>query len=233
MKVIVPLAGPDFVLPNGMAKSEVVFADDQPLLTWTLNSRSWVRDGLVSSHDFVFVLHDNPVSRRFAENKLSEWYPGSTVMFTSCYTQGAAFTALIAVAVLPDHLNEAICIDLADIYYQENVDLDVSLINSNGGGALALTFQSTDPRYSYLRLNNVGKVIECQEKKVISQTASAGTYWFRSAKIYLDSLSYVLENQGEFLHHNLYFVCPVLNGVIDAGFDVRIAPVSDVIDIKL
>ena len=54
MKVIVPLAGPDFVKPDGSVKAEIS-VEGLPLLRRALESRSWWTHGLVSDADLVFV----------------------------------------------------------------------------------------------------------------------------------------------------------------------------------
>jgi len=74
----------------------------------------------------------------------------------------------------------------------------MSLIIPPSNGALALVFDSDKPCYSYLRLGQSKKVVEAREKQVISRTASAGTYWYRSAKTYMDALAHVVEHKEKY-----------------------------------
>ena len=68
---------------------------------------------------------------------------------------------------------------------------------------------------------------------IISENASAGTYLFANAPIFLRALAHGLENEAEQTHNGLFFVCPLFNGVHDQGRTVRLTPVWDVTDIKV
>src|SRR5262249_8547387 len=84
-------------------------------------------------------------------------------------------------------------------------------------GAVALVFESTNPAYSYLRTDSVGKVVEAAEKRVISQRASAGTYFFDRAATYLEALAHNLRHLEQVTHRGLFFVCPLYNGGLARG----------------
>lgn len=230
MKVIVPLAGSDFVRSDGSVKAEVLF-DGIPLLRRALESRSWWRNGLVDAHDLIFVLRDKPSTRRFASERLLTWYHGARVAYISEYTRGAAMSALAGCALIAD-LQDTVCIDLADILFEDEVLPEVLLSEPSTGG-VALTFPSDKAIYSYLRRDADGAIVEAAEKKVISNEASAGVYFFSSASIYMKALSYILERGDAFTYNNLYFVCPVFNGVIAQGLMVKGVAVSNVQDVKI
>ncbi len=130
-----------------------------------------------------------------------------------------------------DDPDEVICVDLADIMF--DTCFDPGSLKANGVGAAALTFNSDSATYSYLRTDRDGRFLEAAEKRVISNKASAGVYFFRSATIYLKALAYCLENAERFTHNGLFYVCPLLNGVAAQGLDVLLSPVDNVVDIKI
>ena len=90
MRVVVPLAGPDFILRGGELKANIKY-DGEPLLRGVLNSRPWAKT--LASRDYSFVLFDAPETRAFAADTLLDWYPDATVTFISSYTRGAALSA--------------------------------------------------------------------------------------------------------------------------------------------
>ena len=100
-------------------------------------------------------------------------------------------------------------------------------------GGLALVFDSESPNYSYLRTDQSGRVVEAAEKRVISRHASAGTYFFRSPAVLLRAIAHNLEHPRTSTFKGQFFVCPLLNGVISQGLDVRIEQVEGVHDVKL
>lgn len=56
---------------------------------------------------------------------------------------------------------------------------------SSSDGALGV-FHSTNPSLSFVRTNSFGEVEETAEKKIISNLASSGLYWFNSKANFLD-----------------------------------------------
>ncbi|MCF1436969.1 hypothetical protein GOZ97_00045 [Agrobacterium vitis] len=230
MKSIIPLAGPGFVNPDGSVKSETI-VDGLPLLRRALESRHWWSSGLITDKDLIFILRDDPQSHRFHQEKLAVWYPLCRCVFLSHYTKGAAFSVLGACGLL-ENLSETICFDLADILFQFDQN-PTNYIDKEGIGALALTFYSNKEIYSYLRRDENNRVVEAAEKRVISNEASAGVYFFKSISVYLKALAMVLESGDRFTHRGLHFICPVFNGVLSQGLSVEAVNVDNVQDIKL
>lgn len=230
MQVIVPLAGPDFVSPDGRVKA----LHDQgygPLLSQALQSRAWSTQ--VAPEDYCFVLYDQLETRAFVRDFLMLWYPGCKVVFISNFTAGAALSALAGAALQLGTQNSPIIIDLADILYDSQIDPVTIFAKSASTGGIAWTFPDTSPVYSYLRKDNQGRVVEAAEKRVISNEASAGTYGFSSGSVLLRAIAHALENAETQTFRDLFFVCPLYNGVLDQGLDVQTISVSNVKDIKI
>jgi hypothetical protein len=230
MKVVIPLAGPDFERPDGTVKSQHL-VDGEPLLEATLQRRPWWRSGLVTDADLTFVLKDSPRIRAYVDTDLRVQYPRARQIFLSTHTGGAALSALAGVAMVAD-AQVPLCIDLVDIAYTSTFD-PITAFSEPRAGAVALVFRSSNPLYSYLRTDENGRVIEAAEKRVISEHASAGTYVFASAAIYIDAVAHNLRNRSQVTYNDLFFVCPVYNGVIGAGADVLLEAVTQVRDIKV
>ncbi|WP_299694818.1 hypothetical protein [uncultured Tateyamaria sp.] len=227
MRVIVPLAGPDFIRGDGSLKA-LQTLNGAPLLRHVLDARVWARD--VTAYSFVLL--DRPETRAFADGPLAEWYPGATVTFLSHYTRGAALSALAALPLGTDFAAPLI-VDLADILYEATLDPAATLAGDPGLGGIALTFPSDNPAYSYLATDDQGRFVEAAEKRVISDNASAGTYIFRDTPTYLRALAHGLEHAETQTFRDLFFVCPLFNGVRDQGKTVALAPVENVTDIKM
>jgi len=230
LKIIVPLAGPDFVSADGRLKALADIGAAEPFLHAALKQRPWARHTPPS--DYAFVLHDQEQTRAFASIHLQSWFPGCRVVFLSHFAAGAAFSSLAGAAV---HLNadhRPLVIDLADILYTSDIDPAVHFAQNPNDGGLALTFRSSNPIYSYLRKNEHGIVVEVAEKKVISNEASAGTYAFRSGPVLLKALAHAIETADTQTHRGLFFVCPLFNGVLAQSLAVGTTTVHAVRDIK-
>jgi hypothetical protein len=227
---IVPLAGPDFEFEDGSVKSERL-VDGQQLLRRALESRPWWLAGLLKSEDLIFVMRNTMCSRRFATQSVANWYPRSRFIFLSDYSRGAALSVACATGLVTSY-DDPIVVDLCDIMFDCDIGLVKQLGISPTLGALTVTFPSNKPIYSYLECDKKGYVIRSREKEVISDHASAGVYFFNSVSIYWKALSYSIEHRDVLSHNGLIYVCPMINGVIDQGLDVRCINARHVIDIK-
>ena len=226
MELIVPLAGKDFIQADGTPKA-LTNLEGEPLLRKILLSRPWHFE--VSG--ITFILLDNVNARDFAEEYLQNWFPGCKVAHLSSETQGAALSTIDGVALCAD-LKSPVIVDLADISYKSEIDIPSLLSNNPNCGGIALTFRSDNPRYSYLRFDSSGNFCESAEKRVISTTASAGTYVFKSVSTYLKALAYAIDNSPSYLHNGLYYLCPLFNGIAVQGLEILAQSVEDIVDIK-
>jgi len=227
MNVIVPLAGPDFVRADGSIKALELF-QGQPLLKFALDSRPWN----CKVRRYSFVLHDCEETRRFAHDFLSHWFVEYSVTYLSSFTRGAAISTLAGLSLLDDFCQPLI-IDLADIIYKSNVNIQQEFEKDFSVGGIALTFESRDPQYSYLATDKDGRTVGAVEKRVISDQASVGTYIFRDYATVLKAMAHAIENEPNQTHNNLFYVCPLFNGVIAQGGQVTLVRAFDILDIKV
>ena len=227
MMMIVPLAGPDFDRPDGSTKAEIL-VEGTPLMRRALDGRAWRSS--IARQDKVFVFRDTAVSRRFASETLSLWFPGARTVFLSHYSQGAAFSTLAGLSLAA--MDEPVVVDLADIEFSCAPGLETRFADPNLGG-IALTFPSNNPQYSYIQESSAGQFVRAAEKVVISEHASAGVYMFRDTATYLGALAHNLRSPADHTCNGLHYVCPLFNGVSAQGLRVERHQVQDVIDIKV
>lgn len=226
MNCIVPLAGPQLVHPDfGLIARYPV--GGAPLLRRTLETRPWWTAGHVTARDLIFVLREGPelADLRAA---VTGWYPGCRIAVLSDLSQGALLSVFAGAAAVTAFAAPLI-IDLADIVYDSDADLLGQFAQAPALGAIVPTFTADDPCYSYLRLGPDGDVVEAAEKRVISNHASAGTYIFRSLGDFLGAAGTSLTTAPEELAvRGVFFVCPVVNGLIRQGRRVQPLPVRNV-----
>ncbi|MCJ2087475.1 glycosyltransferase family 2 protein [Methylobacterium sp. E-005] len=125
-------------------------------------------------------------------------------------TAGAACTALLAI----DHIKvdeELIILNATD---QINVDFVevVEQFRSSAADGGVLTFESLHPRYSFVRVDEEGRVVEVAEKRPISRQANAGFYWLRRAGDFFDALQTMMLKDAHV--NGLFYVAPALNELI-------------------
>jgi len=227
MNIIVPLAGPNMILPDGSLKC-CQKVNGVPLLRATLETRPWHNNSL----NYFFILEDSPETRTFANGDLVDWYPEAKVTFISQQAQGAALSVLGGLCMVQQN-EEPILVDLADIIYETDANPQEILKSKDEIGAVAFTFSSTSSEYSYLSFDKDNKFIEAREKVVISEYASAGTYLFKNFAVYLLCLSWYLSIGNKYKFKDLYYVCPLLNALKKYDLDVVNYKVKKILDIKV
>ncbi len=118
-------------------------------------------------------------------------------------TEGAACTVLAAEDKITDEeLIIGNCDQLVD------VDINDFLGEAREYDACIMTFHSDHPKWSYAKLAD-GLVTEVAEKKVISEHATVGIYYYKRGTDFVKAAKRMIEDN--FRVNNEYYVCPVFN----------------------
>lgn len=219
---VVPLAGPDLIHPT-LGPKPLFPLDGRPLIEVALGGRRWA-DALEPA-DYVFVVRET-VGAEHVIAHLAGAFPGCGIVRLPWLTDGALLSALAGAAVLPASAGPLI-IDLADILFTGGPSVEDLRAWPHDLGGLVPWFPSDDPGYSYLRCAG-DQVLEAAEKRRISDRASAGVYLFRDTGTFVAAAGHSLANRNALAHGGALFVCPAINGVLDAGLAVRAVQVTDV-----
>jgi NDP-sugar pyrophosphorylase family protein len=138
-------------------------------------------------------------------------------------TEGAACTVLTAI----QHINSD-ADDLIIANSDQIIDTDINdFIRQSRRpeiDGLIMTFKCTHPKWSYARMDEDGKVIETAEKRLISNNATVGIYYFKSGKKFVDAAHAMIKKNIR--TNNEFYVCPVYNELILADDNVGIYDIS-------
>ena len=128
-------------------------------------------------------------------------------------TQGAACSVLSAV----DYINNdsELIIANADQIIDISIDKFIQFARTSKANGVIMTFPSQHPRWSYARVDKKGAVLEVAEKKVISDQATVGIYYFKKGSDFVKAAFVMISKNIRF--NNDFYVCPVYNEMILAG----------------
>ena len=128
-------------------------------------------------------------------------------------TQGALCSVLNAV----DYINsdEELIIANADQVIEADIDEFIEFARKSKMDGVIMTFNSHHPRWSYARVDREGNVLEVAEKKVISDQATVGIYYFKKGSDFVKAAFSMIEKNIRF--NNDFYVCPVFNEMILEG----------------
>lgn len=136
-------------------------------------------------------------------------------------TQGAACSALLCV----DAIN--VSEDLLILNTNELLNVDFGIVvdrfRSENYDAGSVVFDSVNPQYSFVRLEN-GFVVEAAEKRTISRWATAGFYWYARADDFIESAKSLIRKGAS--NDNKYFVCPVFNELVLMNMKIGVYEVA-------
>lgn len=133
-------------------------------------------------------------------------------------TSGAACTALLAVEqIQPD---EPLLLVNGDQVLLEDIDQVVASFAERGLDGGAVVFPGVHPRWSYVRLDDDGLVIEASEKRPISRLATAGLYWFARGQDFMDCAMDMIRKDSHV--GGAFFICPTLNEMVLRGRKVGV-----------
>lgn len=125
-------------------------------------------------------------------------------------TAGALCTALLAV----DYINsdEELIIANSDQIIDEDISKVVSDFRSRSIDCGVISFNSVHPRWSYIRINDCGEVIETAEKHPLSNHAIAGFYYFAHGSEFIEAAMKVIRKRETY--NERFFISASINEII-------------------
>lgn len=137
--------------------------------------------------------------------------PNSVVIIpVEALTEGAAATTLLAKDLIDNESPVIIC-NSDQIAEFDTIKFLQHIGKKNLDGCIAV-FESTDPKWSYVSLDEDGHVDRVAEKEVISNTATVGIYYWKHGSDYVkyaeQMIAKDIRTNGEF------YVAPVYNEAI-------------------
>ena len=221
LNFIIPMGGEGkrfknskFNKPKFMIKTK-----NKTLLEWAIQSLP-----LDFAHKIFFIIRKNDEQNfRVKEfiKKIMKKFPNTKfkVLLLSKNTRGQAETVLSCKKEINN--DRALLIFNNDTYFK-SVRLKsrlLSMRNQKIDGILGI-FNSKDPKYSFVEIDNDDKVIRTKEKKVISNFASTGMYIFSKGSDFVKSAEYAIEKN--ILTKNEFYISELYNILIKEGKKITV-----------
>jgi len=172
---------------------------------------------------FIFVI-DKDDARNFSLDRTLTLLAGAntTIIEKAGPTAGALCSCLLSIDHLSD--NQPLIVANSDQIIESGLSQCIKYLIDSKCSAGVVTFSSIHPRWSYIVNGDQGEVEQTFEKKVASQMAIAGIYYFRSASIFVNaSLQVILKN---IQIASQYYISSALNEVILEGGQVLFCPID-------
>lgn len=207
MKVILPMAGGD----EAFRKAGFLFA--KPLIEIAgrpLFEHAFAPLRAIPGARFVFVIRKEDDLRFHLGEVLRLLDPEARVIRAEGETAGAACTALLAVEEID--AEDELLIANADQILDFDVAGAIARLRGRGLEAGTVVFDSIHPRWSFVKTDAEGQVIEAAEKRPIGRNATAGLYWYRQGRFFVEAAKAMIAKGASV--NGGFFVCPTFNELI-------------------
>ena len=207
IKILVPMSGPDeaFRQKGYTYSKNLIELHGKPLIQHVFENLS-----SIPNHEFIFVIRKDEESKYHLRNVLKLLSPSCEIIVSDGQTAGAACTALLAI----EHINNDAPLLIANADQIVEVDFAdaIQSFQRQHLDAGTLVFDSVHPRWSFVRLNEEGYVIEAAEKRPISRYATAGVYYFKHGKSFVKAAMDMIKKDANV--GGAFYVCPTFNELI-------------------
>ena len=173
----------------------------KPFFYWATQSIA----KFIEVQDITFVVLKEHIEKYQIDEKIKAYYPGAIIHVIPEVLNGAVLTCMEGVKEIKDD-HPIVFNDCDHIFRCRSFEQYISGEEDGVNGAL-LTFPSDSPKYSFLRLDENGNVTETVEKKVISDQAICGCYYFDGKETFLEASRQYLEHCS----YQEFFVSGVYN----------------------
>lgn len=199
----------------------MITAKDKTLFEWSLKSLDRLK-GYINKYIFV-ALEDNSIDiNEFISSKCELLGIDSfEILILDKLTDGQATTALMAKEYW-DKNNELLIYNI-DTYVESG---EIKYEDFHGDGFIPC-FKAPGNHWSFVRLDDSGKVVEIKEKERISDNCTIGAYYFSSSELYekIYNRYYVeLKNNGVGINNEKY-IAPLYDYMINNDMEVYISDI--------
>lgn len=210
LNIVIPMAGagsrfltqgfkdPKPLIPiNGMPMIQVVINNLRPKL----------------EHRFIFICQQSHIEKYQLNEKLENWAPGCKLIGLTSLTEGAACTVLAAKQLIDN--DSALMIANSDQFIDANINEYLYSMTDRNLDGLIMTMRASDPKWSFVSIDNDGLATKVVEKEVISDMATVGVYNFKKGRDFIIAAEQMIMKNLRV--NNEFYVAPVYNQLIRSG----------------
>ena len=157
---------------------------------------------------FVILKEDD--DKAFIASTLQILAPNAKIYKVNKQTKGAVCSALFAIDSINND-DELVIINGDQLLTSELVESIQEFREKQYEGGI-IVFRSVLPRWSFVALDEQGLVCETSEKRPISDLATAGCYYFRHGKDFVEAAYNIIRKDENFSGN--YYICSTYNELI-------------------
>lgn len=212
LNVVIPMsgAGSRFVNAGFTFPKPLISIGEKPMIQLAV-------ENLNVTANFIFIVRRDHYEQYHLESLLKIIAPGCKIIITDGITEGACCSTLLAADLIDKEA--PLLIANSDQYVEWESGAFFHAMNAPHVDGGMLTFASTHPKWSYVRVDELGNITTLREKEVISNQATVGIYYWNRGSDYVRYARQMIAKNIRV--NNEFYVAPVYNEAIAAGMKFK------------
>ena len=219
INIVIPMAG------HGSRFAAEGYTDPKPLIK--VEGKPMIQRVVenmgIHNGDFIFIVQRSHDEKYKLKEFLAELVPDCKLVYVDKVTQGAACSVLLA----EEYINNDVPLLIANSDQlvewgqgSEQADPFIYMSSHDGVDGSISVFRSVDPKFSFASIDEMGWVTNVVEKKVISDIATTGIYYWSKGSDFVRYAQKMIEANKRV--NNEFYVAPVYNEAIVDGKKIRV-----------
>lgn len=211
INIIIPMSGKslyetstDFIYPKILTE-----VNNRTLLEYSQEVFSSLKEDYIT----VFIAPSEKIKNLALDKIIQLVSPSAKLVALQGMTKGAVCSSLMAVDNL--NLDEELIISSADHYLNEDLQDVINRFREVNADSGVLTFESVHPKWSFVKINDDGLVIQAAEKSAISRNAVAGLYYFKRGSDFVEASKNLIRKDNSV--DDVFYLSSCLNELILKG----------------
>jgi HAD superfamily hydrolase (TIGR01509 family) len=212
LNVVIPMAG------LGSRFDSAGYTFPKPLIE--VNGKPMIQlvvENLNIDAKFIFIVQKSQYDEYNLSYLLNLIAPNCEIITVEGVTEGSACTTLLAEKYINN--DNPLLIANSDQFIEwDSSQTMYSFISGNIDGGI-ITFNSTHPKWSFVKVDEYGFVTEVAEKRPISDIATVGIYFWKHGSDYVKFANKMIIKNSRF--NGEFYTCPVFNEAIQEGKKIK------------
>lgn len=215
VNILIPMAGlgSRFQKAGYLEPKPLIDVLGEPMIKWAMKSFDFLSK--LKKYNLIFVILEAHDKEYQLGKKLIELFgPKATIIKIDQVTEGQSATCLAAKKFINNY--NKLFIYNCDTYSTAPI---WEMIETEDPDGILSCFESNQPKYSYIKVDEQGFGVETAEKVVISNLACTGLYYFKRGHDFVTVAEKMIAKKEK--HGSEYYVTPLYNELLKSGKKIK------------
>ena len=185
---------------------------EHPFFYWSVRSV----EKFIEMESISFVVLREHIDNYGIDKEILKYYPNARIHILEGVTAGAVITCIKGIEHIVDDY-PIVFNDCDHLFKSEEFNRYCIDDRDKKTDGILLTFRSDEPKYSFVGKDEEGNITCTVEKKVVSNEAICGCYYFRNKDIFLNASHKYLQE----CNYSEYFMSGVYNVLLNQGKSIK------------